>query len=326
MTNSSSEFALIAEFLAPLAKAPGAFGLKDDAAIVAPRAGHDLVVTTDTIVAGVDFFADDPARTVAKKALRVNLSDLAAKGAEPFAYLLTLSLPRADPAWLGEFAQGLRDDQEMFACGLLGGDMSATPGPLSVSITAFGHVPSGTMIRRCGAAPGEGVFVTGTIGDSGGGLSLLQGAPAALEEEFRDVLIDRYRLPQPPVGFGASLRALATAALDVSDGLLADLGHLAEASKVRVAVEASLIPRSAALRALRGDGDDAIARAATAGDDYQIAFTAPMSNAPAIAQAARDVGATTVTRIGRVERGSGVALLDAQGREISVPRKGFAHF
>jgi len=326
MTNSSSEFELIAEFFAPLANAPGAFGLKDDAAIVAPHAGHDLVVTTDTIVAGVDFFADDPARTIAQKALRVNLSDLAAKGAEPFAYLLTLSLPQADTAWLGEFARGLRGDQEAFACGLLGGDISATPGPLSVSITAFGHVPSGKMILRSGAMPGEGVFVTGTIGDSGGGLSLLQGVQAGLETEFRNALIDRYRLPQPPVGFGPSLRALATAALDVSDGLLADLGHLAEASKVHVTVEAALIPRSPALRALWGDGEGAIMRAATAGDDYQIAFTAPMSKEPAIAEAARDAGSTQVTRIGRVEQGSGVALLDAQGREIAVPRKGFAHF
>jgi thiamine-monophosphate kinase len=326
MTNSSSEFDLIAEFFAPLANAPGAFGLKDDAAIVAPRAGHDLVVTTDTIVAGVDFFADDPAHTVARKALRVNLSDLAAKGAQPFAYLLTLLLPQADPAWLGEFARGLRDDQEAFGCGLLGGDLSAAPGPLSVSITAFGHVPAGGMILRSGARPGDGVFVTGTIGDGGGGLSLLRDAQAALAAEFHDALIERYRVPQPPIGFGPPLRALATAALDVSDGLLADLGHLAGASRVLIAVEGSLIPRSPALRALWGDGEEAVVRAATAGDDYQIVFTAPMSKEPAIAQAARDAGATQVTRIGLVKQGSGVALLDAHDREIAVPRKGFAHF
>jgi thiamine-monophosphate kinase len=323
---TSSEFELIAEFFAPLATAPGAFGLKDDAAVMAPRAGCDLVVTTDMIVAGVDFLAEDPPDSIAKKALRANLSDLAAKGAEPFAYLLTLSLPQADRAWLGEFARGLRDDQEAFGCGLLGGDMSATPGPLSVAISAFGHVPSGGMIRRCGAMPGDGVFVTGTIGDSGGGLSLLRGAQAALSAEFRNTLVDRYRLPQPPVAFGASLRGLATAALDVSDGLLADLAHLAEASKVRVVVEGPLIPRSAALRALWGDGDEAVLRAATAGDDYQIAFTAPDSKEAAIAEAARDAQTTQVTRIGRVERGSGIALLDAQGREIAVSSKGFEHF
>lgn len=316
MTNSSSEFDLIAEFFAPLANAPGAFGLKDDAAIIAPRAGHDLVVTTDTIVAGVDFFADDPAKTIAKKALRVNLSDLAAKGAQPFAYLLTLSLPQADPAWLGEFARGLRDDQEAFGCGLLGGDMSATPGPLSVSVTAFGHVPSGRMILRSGAAPGDGVFVTGTIGDSGGGLALLKNQVVSASHETRARLIARYRIPEPRVMFAPALRA-ASAAIDVSDGLLADLGHVAEASGVRLEIEAGRIPLSPALIDLWGDSTEAIVRAATAGDDYEIAFAADSPIADAH---------TAVTRIGKVAMGSGVVLLDAQGREIAVSRRGFVHF
>jgi thiamine-monophosphate kinase len=307
MTSSSSEFDLIARFFAPLATAPGAFGLKDDAAIISPRAGHDLVVTTDTIIAGVDFLDDDPPVTIAKKALRVNLSDLAAKGAEPFAYLLTLSLPKVDAAWLGEFARGLGEDQAAFGLSLLGGDMSATPGPLSIAVTAFGHVPQGTMIRRFGAKPGDGVFVTGTIGDSGGGLDARNG-----------VLFERYRVPEPPVAFGPSLRGLASAAIDMSDGLLADLGHLADVSGVRIVVEAERIPRSDALRALWGDTLEAIVRAATAGDDYQIAFTAPPSKVAEISNA--------VTRIGTVEQGSGIVLLDAQGGEIPVRRKGFAHF
>jgi thiamine-monophosphate kinase len=310
MTSSSSEFDLIAKYFAPLAVAPGAFALSDDAAVIAPRAGHDLVVTTDAIVAGVDFFDDDPPATIAKKALRVNLSDLAAKGAEPFAYLLTLSLPNVDEEWLAEFARGLAQDQKMFGVGLIGGDMSATPGPLSIAVTAFGHVPEGKMIRRAGAVPGDGVFVTGTIGDSGGGLAAREG-----------VLYDRYLVPEPPVGFGPSLRGLASAAIDVSDGLLADLGHIADVSGVRIAVEAERIPRSSALRALWGDTTGAIIRAATCGDDYQIAFTALPAKEAALAGAA-----VKVTRIGTVARGAGVVLVDAQGREIAVPRKGFAHF
>ena len=316
MTNSSSEFDLIAEFFAPLASAPGAFGLTDDAAIIAPREGHDLVVTTDMIAAGIDFFAGDPPGAIAKKSLRVNLSDLAAKGAQPFAYLLTLSLPRADPAWLGEFARGLREDQEAFGCGLLGGDMSAAPGPLSVSITAFGHVPSGRMILRSGAVPGDGVFVTGTIGDSGGGLALLKNQAVPASDETRARLIARYRIPEPRVTFAPALRA-ASAAIDVSDGLLADLGHIAQASGVRMEIEAGRIPLSPSLLDLWGESTGTVVRAATAGDDYEVAFTArsPIVDAH-----------TTITRIGRVTEGSGVVLLDARGGEIAVPQRGFVHF
>ena len=310
-----SEFDLIAKLFAPLATAPGAFGLTDDVALVAPRAGCELVVTTDTIVSGIDFFPSDPALTVAKKALRVNLSDLAAKGAEPSGYLLTLQIPDGtEPRYLEEFAEGLRQDQNRFGLSLLGGDMSSTPGPLSVSITAFGHVPEGKMIRRSGARAGDLVFVTGTVGDSAGGLALLTGEA---QPEFREQLIARYRVPEPPVEFGPMLRGLASAALDVSDGLIADLGHIAEASGVRIVVEAECIPRSPQLAALWGNGEDAIVRAATAGDDYEIAFTATVPIADPL---------TPVSCIGRVDRGAGVVLLDARGAEIAVPRPGFRHF
>lgn len=332
MANSSSdsgrpgEFELIARLFAPLAKSPGAFGLTDDAAIISPCPGHDLVVTTDTILEGVDFFGNDRPASVAKKALRVNLSDLAAKGATPFGYLLTLALPqRIDATWLEDFALGLRDDQDAYEVGLLGGDMSSSE-QLSISITAFGYVPAGRLIRRKGARAGDAVFVTGTIGDSGGGLALLRDDEGgALSAEFRNCLIDRYRLPAPPVSFGRSLIGLASAALDVSDGLIADLGHLAVASDVRIVVEAARIPRSAALRALWGDSDAAIARAATSGDDYQIAFTAPLNAEAKLQQAAHD-GLTTLTRIGRVEAGTGVVLMGAQTQEIALKRPGFTHF
>jgi thiamine-monophosphate kinase len=317
-----SEFDLIARYFAPLA-CVGSFALKDDAAAIAARPGYDLVVTTDTLIAGVDFFEGDPPGAVAKKALRANLSDLAAKGAEPAFYLLALSLPRADEAWLGAFADGLRADQELFGIGLLGGDTSATPGPLSVGITAFGYVPWKRMLRRAGARPGDLVFVTGTIGDSGGGLAVLGGEGGALSAAHRNHLIDRYRLPDPPVALGPSLRSLATAAIDVSDGLIADLGHIAESSSVRIVVDAPAVPRSEALEALWG-GD--VVRATTAGDDYQIAFTAPAARRADIAQAAQEAGTVRVSAIGRVVEGEGVVLLDAQGRAIAVPRPGFTHF
>ncbi len=311
-----SEFQLIAQLFAPLAAAPGAFGLKDDAAIIAAREGADLVVTTDALVEGVHFFASDPPDLVAKKALRVNLSDLAAKGAAPHGYLLALSLPASiDMTWLESFARGLGEDQAEFALSLLGGDTTLTPGPLAIVITAFGHVPSGAMIRRAGARPGDLVFVSGTIGDGGGGLSVLKGEEAT--SSHREHLISRYRLPTPRLALGQTLRGIATASLDVSDGLLADLGHIAEASGVRIVVEAERIPRSAALAALWGDGMDAVVRAATSGDDYEIALTAvsPPLNTP-----------VPVTCIGRVEQGSGVVLLDSQGKDVPIPRAGYRHF
>jgi len=318
MANRPSEFALIAELFAPLATTSGAFGLSDDAAIVPLRAGHDLIVTTDALVEGVHFLACDPPDAIARKALRVNLSDLAAKSAEPAGYLLSLSLPqRIDRAWLEDFARGLGEDQKAFAVPLLGGDTTATPGPLSLTITAMGHVPEGAMIRRSGAKLGDGVYVSGTIGDAGGGLAVLQNGSGPAE------LIERYRLPSPRLALGRALRGVAGAAIDVSDGLLADLGHIADVSRVRIAVEAARIPRSAALRALWGDTVDAIVRAATAGDDYEIAFTAAREER--VMEAAGRAG-IPVIRIGRVEEGAGLVLHDAQGREIAVARAGFTHF
>ncbi|MDE3114354.1 MAG: thiamine-phosphate kinase [Pseudomonadota bacterium] len=326
MANSNSdrpsEFALIAELFAPLAKAaPGAFGLLDDAATLCPPPGVDLVVTTDALVEGVHFLPGDPPDQVAKKALRVNLSDLAAKGATPAGYLMALMLPEtATMAWLRQFAQGLGEDQEEFGLSLLGGDTTATPGPLSIAITAMGFVPKGKMIRRAGAAVGDGVFVSGTVGDAGAGLAMLKG-----EAVPDDSLIARYRLPQPRLALGKALCGIASAGLDVSDGLLADLGHIAEVSKVRIALAASAVPRSAALRALWGENVEATIRAATAGDDYELAFTAPAKKKAAVLVAAKATG-VFVSEIGRVEAGEGVMLLDDRGQEIPVSKRGFTHF
>lgn len=328
MTNSSSErpgeFELIAELFAPLAKsASGAFGLLDDAAFIAPPPGQSLVVTVDAVVEGVHFLADDPPGAIAKKALRVNLSDLAAKGAEPCGYLLALVLPEAKGMdWLRGFAKGLEEDQAEFAVPLLGGDTTATPGPLTISITAFGWVPGNTMIRRAGAVPGDLVFVSGTVGDAGAGLALLKGQARVARSPS---LVTRYRLPEPRLALGRELRGIASAGLDVSDGLIADLGHIAEVSKVRIAVDAAAVPRSAPLRALWGDGSEAIVRAVSAGDDYEIAFTAPAAKREAVMAAAARVG-VPVTEIGRVQAGAGVVLLDENGREIPVTRAGYTHF
>jgi thiamine-monophosphate kinase len=324
MPDRPSEFALIAQIFAPLAEAPGAFGLTDDVALLPARAGHDLVVTTDALVESVHFLADDPPDSIAKKALRANLSDLAAKGAEPAGYLLALALPaRIDMTWIEAFARGLGEDQKMFAVPLLGGDTTATPGPLTLAITAMGYVPAGAMIRRGGAKAGDGVYVSGTIGDAGGGLALLKGEGVNVGGSDAGVLIERYRLPSPRLALGRALRGVASAALDVSDGLIADLSHIAEVSKVRIVVEAGRIPRSSAVRALWGDSPEAIVRAATAGDDYELAFTAPSEEK--VVESAKLAG-VGVTCIGRVEEGSGIALLDSKGGEIEVARAGFTHF
>jgi len=314
------EFELIARIFAPLA-GEGAFGLKDDAAIISARPGFDLVVTTDAIAEGTDFFAFDPAASVAKKALRVNLSDLAAKGATPHAYLLNLALPPSITAdWMVAFAQGLAEDQTEFGITLLGGDTTRTEGPFSIAVTAFGFVPQGAMVRRMGARTGDDIYVTGTVGDSGGGLAIFRREAHTLSEAQCDALIASYRVPQPPVRFGAQdLRAFASAAADVSDGLIADMGHVADASGVKLVVDADALPRSTALRAMWGDADAAIIRAATVGDDYQIVFTADPVHRAALAALG------VATRIGQAEPGLGVELRRS-GAILPVARTGFRHF
>lgn len=305
------EFGIISRYFAPLA-GEGAFSLQDDAALIAARPGFDLVVTTDAISEGTDFFAFDPAGTIAQKALRVNLSDLAAKGAEPFAYLLNLLLPHSiAPDWLAAFAEGLGRDQHEFGISLLGGDTGATDGPLTIAVTAFGYVPQGKMIRRAGARIGDAVYVTGSIGEAGGGLAIFKREKHSLSDSERDQLTARYRVPEPPVSFAAPLRQIAHAAVDISDGLIADLGHIASASAVRIVVEGEQVPLSGPLRALWGD--QTLLRAVTAGDDYQIAFTAP----PGLEG--------PFTRIGRVEEGEGVEFLIA-GRTAVLPSSGYRHF
>jgi thiamine-monophosphate kinase len=305
------EFGIIARYFAPLA-GEGAFGLKDDAAVVPQHLGCDLVVTTDSVTEGVDFFGFDPPAAIAQKALRVNLSDLAAKGAQPAHYLMNLSLPATvTPDWLAGFAEGLAQDQKEFAITLLGGDTSATDGPFSIAITAFGFVPQGQIVTRSGARVGDHVYVTGTIGDSGGGLAIFRREIHSLADEDRDALVARYRVPQPPVHFAATLREIAHASVDISDGLIADLGHLASASGVRIVVEGERVPISAPLKKLWGD--NAVRRAVTVGDDYQVVFTGP----PGLSG--------PFTHIGHVEAGESVSFT-LKGGEIQFPKPGYKHF
>jgi thiamine-monophosphate kinase len=331
MTSSSSdrpdEFELIARLFAPLANsAPGAFGLTEDAATIAPSPGEELVVTMDALVEGVHFLRSDPPDSIAKKSLRMNLSDLAAKGAAPMAYLLALSLPDwTDFAWLEAFARGLGEDQRKFNISLIGGDTTHTPGPLTLAITAFGSIPRGTMLRRSGAKAGDILFVSGTIGDAGGGLVVLKSEAGPISDLEREALVARYREPSPRLSLGLALRRIANAALDVSDGLLADVAHIAETSKVRIEIDAARIPVSPALRAFWGDAQAARVRAATAGDDYEIAFTAAEANRSAVVKAGADAG-VVITEIGRVTAGEGTALVDASGRAIAVSRMGYTHF
>lgn len=334
MTSSSSspprrlgEFAMIAKLFAPLAaNDPNAFGLTDDAATMRVPADQELVLKTDMVIEGVHFLRDDPPDLVARKALRVNLSDLAAKGAMPQRYLLGLSIgPWVGDEWLARFAAGLAEDQKRFAITLSGGDTTASSGPVMVSIAALGTVPVGRMIRRKGARPRDAVFVTGSIGDAGAGLAVLKGEGVGLPDLSRAALISRYQLPEPRVTLGPQLRGIASAALDVSDGLLADLGHIAKLSEVRIALDAARIPVSTATQALWGQGEATVVRAATSGDDYEIAFTAPTSARSRLEELSRTSG-VAITEIGRVEGGSGVHLLDDRGKPIAVPRTGYTHF
>ena len=323
---SSGEDDLIARYFKPLACAPGALGLSDDAAILQGR-GDDLVVTVDAIVEGVHFLPDDPPDTVARKALRVNLSDLAAKGATPAGFVLTLALHAVSEAWLAPFADALGEDARLFECPLLGGDTVSTPGPAMISITAFGRLPPGEMVRRAGARPGDVVVVSGTIGDATLGLSILQGAPSpGLDATARAALVARYRVPQPRVALARAVRAHSSAAMDVSDGLMGDLAKLCRASGVSAAVAAGPIPLSAPARAWLSEDTAAIGRVVSGGDDYEILCAVPETRLAAFQGAARAAGAP-VSVIGRITAGEGEAMLrDPSGRQIRLERHSYSHF
>jgi thiamine-monophosphate kinase len=326
----SGEDRLIARYFKPLAKHPGALGLIDDAAVFAPPPGHELVITADAIVGGVHFFSDDPPDAIAKKALRVNLSDLAAKGAKPAGFVLTLALPKTTgDSWLAAFARGLGADAKKYDCALLGGDTVTTPGPVTISITAFGTLPTGTMVRRSGAKAGDHVVVTGTIGDAALGLKLRHGRKLARHWKLNDAmsrhLAGRYLLPQPRNALAEAIRAHASAAMDVSDGLVGDLGKLLCASGVAADVEAARVPLSKAAQAALKADTGLIEPILTGGDDFEIVATVPPAALDVLQLAARVVG-VPVTPIGRVAAGQGARFLSADGRPLRFKRGSFSHF
>jgi thiamine-monophosphate kinase len=319
------EFGRIRRFFAPLAGL-GGLGLTDDAALIECAPGRSLVATVDAMVAGVHFLPDDPPDLVARKLLRVNLSDLAAMAARPRYYLLTTALPESHgDDWVERFAAGLAEDQRRFGVELLGGDSVATPGPATFSLTALGEVATGAEIRRGGATPGDLIWVSGTIGDAYLGLAVLRGGHSELAPEHRAALAARYQLPDPRTELGPRLAGIAHAMCDVSDGLLADLGHICQVSDVAAVVSLGALPLSEAAQ-LVATGDPMLPpRLATGGDDYELVFTAPPEHAGVIRKLAADVD-LPITEIGVIEPGAGARLIDAEGREVAVASAGYRHF
>jgi thiamine-monophosphate kinase len=325
----SAEDRLIARYFAPLATHPGAFGLTDDAAAIAPPPNCDLVVTTDGVIAGVHFFPDDPPGMVSRKVLRMNLSDLAAKGAKPLGFIMSVALPaKIDEAWLQAFAAGLGEDAKLYHCPLLGGDTDRTPGPVSVSITAFGAVPHDAMVRRSTAKAGDCIAVTGTIGDSALGVRLRQddtlGRKWRLTDAMQAQLKQRYLLPQPRNVLAEAVLRHASAAMDISDGLVGDVAKLCRASAVAADIDVARVPFSDAVRAAVAADPAVIEPALTGGDDYEILLTLAPDRLAAFSAEAKNAG-VAVTEIGRVTAGQGARFL-RDGKPLAFARPSYSHF
>ncbi|MCA7117966.1 MAG: thiamine-phosphate kinase [Acidibrevibacterium sp.] len=317
MTDLPREFALIETYFRPLA-GPAGLALADDAAILPEIPGREWVVSVDAMVAGVHFLAEDPPDSVARKLLRVNLSDLAAMAAKPFGYLLTLAAPATTPdAWFKTFAAGLAEDQARFGLALLGGDTTRTPGPLTLSLTIFGEVAAGRALRRAGAQAGDEVWVSGTIGDAALGLLVRRGELA----DPSGSLLHRYLLPEPRLGL--ALAGIARAGADISDGLVQDLGHLCRAGGIGAVIEAQAVPLSPAARAA---GAAYLARCLTGGDDYELVLAVPPERAAALRAAAAAAG-VPLTRIGHFRaEPRGVVVVDGEGAEMALGAGGWSHF
>ena len=331
MTSSdeSAEDRLIARYFRPLAREAGAFALADDAAALTPPPGCDLVLTTDGVIAGVHFFPDDPPQDVARKALRMNLSDLAAKGAKPLGFLLAVALTKeTDEAWLSAFARGLDEDAQRYGCPLLGGDTDRTPGPLSVSITAFGVVPHGGMVRRATARAGDRIVVTGTIGDAALGVKLRGdaslGANWRLSPSMQAHLLQRYLLPQPRTALAQAIQHNASASIDVSDGLAGDLAKLCRASALAAEIDAERVPLSEPARTALAAEPALIETLLTGGDDYEVVLTLSPDKLAAFSAAAQAVG-IAITEIGRTQIGEGARFLK-DGKPLTFTRPSYSHF
>jgi len=324
---TSSEFDLIARLFAPLTEsAPEAFGLKDDAALMTPPPGRELVLTCDALVEGVHYLADDLPEDVGARLLNVSLSDLAAKGARPEGYLLSIAVPApADEVWLARFALGLMSAQTDHGTRLWGGDTVRSPGPRTFSLTAIGSVMEGGMVRRAGARPGDRLLVTGTIGDAALGLKIRTGELAVTNERDSDYLTGRFTRIQPRLAFGTQMSPDTHAAMDISDGLVADAGHLAAASEVALAIEAGKVPLSDAARAAVGEAPELLETVLTGGDDYEVLLAAPGEAVEGLMALAEACG-HRLTDIGQVEDGAGVRIKDATGQSMQFRKGGYAHF
>lgn len=325
------EDSIIQEFLAPLAVGfPGAFGLKDDCAVIAPPAGHELVVKTDPVVAGLHFLPDAAPEDIGWRALAVNVSDLAGKGAMPVGYLMALALPEApERAWMERFTSGLGQAQRAFGCHLIGGDTDCRPGPVSISITVFGSVPIGKMVRRGTARAGDHLFVTGTLGDAALGLALLKQPALAqrlgFEQSETTGVVQRFLRPQPRLALAPLLLAHASAAMDLSDGLMKDCGRMCAASGVAARLQAAALPLSGPLRkAIVKDGAWLKAVAAT-GDDYEILATIPAARVAAFMKDAATLD-FPVTRVGEMCAGHGARMEQPDGSELVFEHTGWEHF
>lgn len=321
------EFTLISELLAPLSRGePGALNLTDDGALIAPAEGRCLVMTKDMLVAGVHFLADDDPGLIARKLLRVNLSDLAAMGAAPRAYLLGLALPNSvGEGWLRGFVEGLARDQAAYDITLIGGDTVSTDGPFTASLTALGEVRAGHELRRVGAVAGDLVFLSGSLGDAALGLAVLTGALKGLDDDAEAALRDRYHLPRPRLDLGRRLYGLARGLIDVSDGLIADLGHICTASGVGAEIDAPKVPLSVAARAALDLDPDLLATVLGGGDDYELLFSAAPGAVGQIADLAGELD-LPITAIGRIAGESGVVVRDKNGLPMEIESSGWRHF
>jgi thiamine-monophosphate kinase len=331
MANGIDEFDLIRRYFAPLSDGePGALGLRDDAAWLRPDSGMELVVSADAIVAGVHFPTLTAPGDVARRALRVNLSDIAAKGAHARCYTLALQLPDTiDEDWIAAFAAGLAADHDTYGVSLLGGDTTRTSGPLSLSINIFGQVAENNMIKRSLSGVGDDIYVSGSIGDAALGLASISGDLVVDTADDRNFLEARFLRPEPRVSLGPALVGTAAASADISDGLVADLGHICTASDVSAEIHEHLVPLSDAARRLVTDNQPLRTNLLTGGDDYEIVFTAPVSARDTIVSIASATG-VSITRIGRtIPMASGtpaVRVRDETGNIVEAGFGGYRHF
>ena len=321
-----SEFEIIQEYFAPLAKNEFSLGLADDVAKYLVNAGEELVFTKDVCVEGVHFFPEDSPDTISRKALRVNLSDLAAKGAQPIGYMIGLGLPENwDRDWLSRFSRGLHQDQELFSISLFGGDTVRSSNTLFIAITAIGRIKTGTLCKRSTANVGDLVYVTGTIGDSYLGLVIRKNQIVITSESDITYFTNRYLMPEPRMNAISLIQHFANASLDISDGLVADLNHLCVASGVGAEVNIDVVPISSSAQNLIDNSLVNIEKLITGGDDYELLFTVAESEAKRLEKAA-EYDKLQITNIGRITDSNEVCILNSEGAKLAILNKGFQHF